>query len=477
MCVCVSSVLQVSSRRYHDVEALSDLQPLQQHCDTHGVRFPMLAARIACTTLGLAAAEEARIIAERYGTCRCYGTHTDTHAHTCTWAHSLPAFCMCLYAAVCTRACICVCTSTGVQAEPAPATTTTTTATTVTTTSGSVPVVQQQGDPESALRLLTFARITPPYPEPWLLEAKLLQAALRPAARTLASRLVDTETQLRNTAQAQGTVQASSAQAGGTQTDTSTQPQGTDGTAGPTTATPAAATATPATAATVTPATAEDDWDADIERDTLSEDLIAGLDADWYAGVQARIAVNVFRVDTVLPPSMTTTITTAHEGACVGVGVGQGQGQDGGVPGERQDAAAELARLAAEMVRAESGAAGDGARGTGSAMFLLSSFLNHSCVPNLEVQWPLNNAVVVSVNVCACACVCVRMCVCVCVSASPSVCLARAHVCNTYAFVDIWCVCVYVCVCVCACVCVCVHPGVPCVPWHLPRRAALHLIH
>lgn len=56
-------------------------------------------------------------------------------------------------------------------------------------------------------------------------------------------------------------------------------------------------------------------------------------------------------------------------------------------PLDRSDPTALLRAAAASL----SGAAAP-THATGSAAFLLGSMLNHSCAPNLDVQWPENSA-------------------------------------------------------------------------------------
>ncbi|KAK9840825.1 hypothetical protein WJX81_007492 [Elliptochloris bilobata] len=80
----------------------------------------------------------------------------------------------------------------------------------------------------------------------------------------------------------------------------------------------------------------------------------SALDLEWYTDVMARLHVNSFRIDTTRTPT----------------------------------ASQSLAALAAAAV---AGASGAGSRATGSALYLLGSLFNHSCVPNLDVLFPVGN--------------------------------------------------------------------------------------
>jgi SET and MYND domain-containing protein len=85
----------------------------------------------------------------------------------------------------------------------------------------------------------------------------------------------------------------------------------------------------------------------------------------WFAQVLARISINAFRVDVVLPAR----------------------------------GAADLQAALSDLLRSDGGAGGpDGggdtgiAGGAGSAVYLLASMTNHSCAPNMDVTFPHNSA-------------------------------------------------------------------------------------
>jgi SET and MYND domain-containing protein len=109
------------------------------------------------------------------------------------------------------------------------------------------------------------------------------------------------------------------------------------------------------------------------DADRLLQEL--GLDLDWYAaGVMARAHVNAFRVDTlVLPPYGGASGMDLAAAAAAMLSESEGPGS--------QDGSAAVPR--------EGG-------GTGSAVYVVASLVNHSCEPNLDVIFPTNNSLLVS---------------------------------------------------------------------------------
>lgn len=121
-----------------------------------------------------------------------------------------------------------------------------------------------------------------------------------------------------------------------------------------------------------------------------SDKLLHGTSLDDYAAALCRISINAFRVDTVVMPAW---------------GYGAATGPD------------TLSQLAAAAVLTDEPAAaapsgGNGGSlcelrswpergGTGSAVYLVASLINHSCCPNLDVIFPCNNSVLVSWGACS----------------------------------------------------------------------------
>jgi len=78
------------------------------------------------------------------------------------------------------------------------------------------------------------------------------------------------------------------------------------------------------------------------------------LTAEWFASVLARLHLNVFRVDAIFQPDWGSE---------------------------------DLQRTLSSLVLGKAGAGS-----SGSAVYLLTSFLNHSCDPNVEVRFEENNS-------------------------------------------------------------------------------------
>ena len=85
-------------------------------------------------------------------------------------------------------------------------------------------------------------------------------------------------------------------------------------------------------------------------RDSRFSTLIDAFNPKWFASVLSRLHINTFRVDNLIFPTDPSLFLKAAASASQG-GLQQG-----------------------------------------SAVFLLGSLFNHSCVPNIDVRWPENNA-------------------------------------------------------------------------------------
>jgi hypothetical protein len=111
------------------------------------------------------------------------------------------------------------------------------------------------------------------------------------------------------------------------------------------------------------------------------------LDLEWYARVLARLHVNAFRVDTVAPLPSVAAGSGALMREMVAAVLSNGADPGGAeAVGSSAPAAGLLPYLGAE--------AGAGA---GSAVYLVASLANHACEPNLDVVFPRNDGTIVSV--------------------------------------------------------------------------------
>lgn len=227
--------------RYLDLEALADLGPLVQHCEQHGERFPLLAARLALMLATRAARPE---------------------PSGPTVSHPPPS----------------------ASQGPNPP-----------------PVVC--GNPIEDLRALCFANVPGTPPEPWSQAHGLLVTALEPAVAAALDQPPANVSPL-------GGGQACKAHAA-------------DG--------PSPSPAASAAAAAL---------------------VSQHLSQQWFCDFMARVHLNAFKVDCVLPFNP-----------------------------------ADLHSMAA-AVAASSSDAGQ----SGSALYLLASMFNHSCDPNVDVTFPENSA-------------------------------------------------------------------------------------
>ena len=99
-----------------------------------------------------------------------------------------------------------------------------------------------------------------------------------------------------------------------------------------------------------------------IEESRLLSAAFNGADGglitpEWYAGVTSRLHLNAFRVE--IPPTSSSTTSSDWKSA-----------------------------MAASLDAITTG------RGSGSAIYVLPSLLNHSCAPNIDVKWESGDAAV-----------------------------------------------------------------------------------